>query len=129
MRAFLLPASIPLVALLLASGAAAGDASPTSAQQSIARGRTLFQLHCTACHGRDGKAQIDLIANATNLTEPGAYKFGTDDAAILRTITTGSGNMPAFEGRIAEGDRQHLVSFIKSLWVPKRSAVDAQEGK
>jgi mono/diheme cytochrome c family protein len=87
---------------------------------SIAVGRTVFERHCTLCHGRDGKAHIAVIARATDLTSPELYYHGTDDAAIFNSITNGAGNsMPAFKEQISEEDRHHLVDFIKSLWAAK----------
>src|SRR5580692_12444944 len=44
---------------------------------SIARGKILYTRACTECHGADGKSLVDVIANATDLTDPKAWKSGT----------------------------------------------------
>jgi mono/diheme cytochrome c family protein len=86
--------------------------------RSIAAGRTLFANYCTGCHGTDGKAMIDVIADATNLTEPRLWKSGTSEGEIFRSIRDGAGiNMPPFRKQIRkEEDLWHLVNFIRSLW-------------
>lgn len=85
---------------------------------SLAQGRTLFTHHCTGCHGNDGKAMIDVIADATNLTEPKLWKSGTSDGEIFHSIRDGAGlNMPPYKNQIRkEEDLWHLVNFIRSLW-------------
>jgi mono/diheme cytochrome c family protein len=85
---------------------------------SIARGRTLFLHDCTGCHGTDGKSQIDVIADATDLTEPKLWKSGTTEGEIFRSIRDGAGvSMPPFKNQIRkEEDLWHLVNFIRSLW-------------
>lgn len=86
-------------------------------KESIARGRTLFQHDCTGCHGHDGKAEVDVIADATNLTEPKLWKSGTSEGEIFRSIRDGAGlNMPPYKTQIKEEDLWHLVNYIRSLW-------------
>ena len=87
-------------------------------KSSITRGRTLFMQYCTGCHGNDGKAKIDVIADATDLTEPKLWKSGTSEGEIFRSIRDGAGlNMPPYKNQIRkEEDLWHLVNFIRSLW-------------
>jgi mono/diheme cytochrome c family protein len=85
---------------------------------SIARGRILFIRDCTECHGNDGKSQVDVIANATDLTEPKLWTSGTTEGEVFRSIRDGAGEaMPPFADKIEkEDDMWHLVNFIRSLW-------------
>ncbi|HYL37522.1 MAG TPA: cytochrome c [Bryobacteraceae bacterium] len=87
-------------------------------RKSIGQGRTMFQRYCTNCHGPDGKAQVDVVANATDLTSPADFKSGTTDGEIFRSIRDGAGeSMPPFKTQIAEEtDLWNLVNFIRSLW-------------
>ncbi len=87
-------------------------------KKSIAEGRTTFQRNCTACHGRDGKAQVDVVANATDLTSPSDFKSGTTDGEIFHSIRDGAGeSMPPFQAQITdETELWNLVNFIRSLW-------------
>ena len=87
-------------------------------KQSISTGHTTFLQYCTGCHGPDGKATVDVIANATDLTNPKDYRDGTSDGEIFRSIRDGqSASMPAFKTQLP-GDRDmwNLVNFIHSLW-------------
>jgi mono/diheme cytochrome c family protein len=86
---------------------------------SIKRGRLLFATSgCISCHGSDGKALIEVVANATDLTNPKMWKNGTEEGQIFRSIRDGAGvAMPAFKGQIAqEQDVWNIVNFIHSLW-------------
>ena len=96
-------------------------AVPTS-PESISKGRALFLANCTACHGNDGKSQVDVVSNATDLTEPTLYHSGTTDADIERSIRDGIGGvMPAW-GSVFKNEESigHLKNFIKSLWPAKK---------
>jgi mono/diheme cytochrome c family protein len=77
---------------------------------------------CISCHGKDGKAQIDVVANATNLTNPQMWKNGNEEGLIFRSIRDGAGeNMPAFKGQFTqEEDIWNLVNFVRSLWPADR---------
>lgn len=86
-------------------------------RKSISRGKALFARDCASCHGPDGKAQVDVIADATDLTSPKLYKSGTSEGEIYRSIRDGAGEtMPSFQAQIADEDLWHLVNFIRSLW-------------
>lgn len=87
-------------------------------KKSIAAGKTTFLNSCTACHGPDGKAQVDVVADATDLTNPKAYKSGASDGEIFRSIRDGAGEtMPPFATQLS-GDVEiwNLVNYIHSLW-------------
>jgi mono/diheme cytochrome c family protein len=87
-------------------------------KDSIIRGRTLFIRDCKECHGADGKSQVDVVANATDLTEPMLWANGTSEGEIFRSIRDGAGDaMPPFKAKIEnEKDIWHMVNFIRSLW-------------
>lgn len=87
-------------------------------KSSIARGRILFNNDCTGCHGNDGKAQVDVIADATDLTEQKVWKSGITEGEIFRSIRDGAGiSMPPYKNQIRKTeDLWHLVNFIRSLW-------------
>ena len=87
-------------------------------KESIARGRSVFARNCTACHGADGKSEVDVVANATDLTQPKMWRSGTAEGEIFRSIRDGAGDtMPPFKSQLQkEEDLWHLVNFIRSLW-------------
>jgi mono/diheme cytochrome c family protein len=91
--------------------------------KSIARGKLLYAtLGCADCHGADGKALIEIVANATDLTEPEVWKNGTEPGLVFRSIRDGAGlAMPPFKTQVtAPDDLWHLVNFIRSLWPEER---------
>ncbi len=99
-------------------------------KSSIDRGRTLYANECTACHGPDGKAEVDVVADATNLTDPKLWKSGVSEGEIFRSIRDGAGlTMPPYQTLIRkEEDLWHLVNFIRSLWPePQRPKLQAEK--
>lgn len=99
-------------------------------KSSIARGRVLYTNDCTGCHGHDGKAQVDVIADATDLTDPKLWKSGVTEGEIFRSIRDGAGiSMPPYKNQIRKSeDLWHLVNFIRSLW-PEAQRPKLQEEK
>src|SRR5437016_5392577 len=135
--------SIPLFAKVTASSALQDKKESLSREEakklkspvpytkdSITRGRTLYARSCTPCHGADGKALVDVVADATNLTDPSLWKSGTTEGEIFRSIRDGAGEtMPPFKTQIQkEEDIWHLVNFIRSLW-PEAMRPKMEEGK
>ena len=87
-------------------------------RKSIGRGRAIFVRYCAECHDRDAKALSQIIADATNLTEPGLYRSGTTPGEMFVAIRDGAGlEMPPFSFDIRrEEDMWHMVNFLRSLW-------------
>ncbi len=112
--------------LVLATAAGAEDSAESKnpknpipyTKKSIAQGRSTYARFCVGCHGGDGKAMVDVVADATDLTAPKTWKSGTTDPEMFVSIRDGrNASMPAFKTQIKkEEDLWHLVSFIHSLW-------------
>jgi mono/diheme cytochrome c family protein len=103
----------------LSAGAAKKLKNPVPfTKKSISQGKDTFLRNCVGCHGDNGKALIDVVADATDLTDPKAFRDGTTDGEIFRSIRDGAGaSMPSFKSQIEkEDDLWHLVNFIHSLW-------------
>lgn len=110
-------ASAP-ASLTLEQAAALGNPVPFNSA-SIAAGKTLYLLNnCAACHGADGKALLDIVAeNATDLTDPRFWNNGTAPGQIFRSLRDGSGpKMPAFGSKLKDEELWRLVNFIQNLW-------------
>lgn len=132
----------PMVAARASSDAPDDEAAPSTekvdfkslkspvpyTKKSIARGRMLYVRHCTECHGPDGKALMDVIADATDLTSPKMWLSGTTEGENFRSIRDGAGvSMPPFSFHIKrEEDMWHLVNYVQSLW-PKSDQPQLQE--
>ena len=110
--------------LLLSAATAAQASNPVASnpvaydKASIARGAELYQQFCTECHGKDGRAQMDVISDATDLTYPEDYYNGNTPQDIFRSIKEGAGvGMPPWAMQIKDdNDIWNLVNFIRSLW-------------
>lgn len=99
---------------------------------SIKRGRSMFVRVCAECHGPDGKSQIDVIADATDLTSPKMYRSGITEGEVFRSIKDGAGvSMPPFKMMLKrEEDMWHMVNFIRSLWpVAKRPQLQEEKSE
>jgi len=98
-------------------------------KKSIAQGRSVYMRNCTGCHGADGKATVDVVADATDLTSPKFWKNGTTEGEIFRSIREGQGSsMPTFKAQLKEDEMWHLVNYIRSLW-PEPTRPPIQEEK
>ena len=85
-------------------------------QESIARGKELFQTHCVVCHGPegrgDGPAAAGLNPEPPNLVKMASHHTGGD---IAWKIENGRGAMPAWRGKLKEKEIWNLTNFIQSL--------------
>ena len=95
---------------------------------SIARGKTLYTRECTECHGADGKSLVDVVANATDLTDPKAWRSGVSEGEVFRSIRDGAGEaMPPFSAEIPkEKELWDLTNYLRSLW-PESARPKLQE--
>ena len=102
-------------ALLVASQ---GQAQPPADEAAVARGALSYRQYCTECHGKDGRAQLDVISDATDLTYPADYYNGHSDEDIYNSIANGAGvAMPAWRSVVGSDEAVwDLVYFVKSLW-------------
>ena len=83
---------------------------------SIERGKELYQKHCTACHGPEGRGDGPLAAKLnprpSNLVQTAGHH---PDGDIAWKIEIGRGPMPAWKGVLSKDDIWHLTNFIQSL--------------
>lgn len=95
-------------------------------QATLVRGRTVFLVHCAACHGRAGDGTgvsgRGLVPPPRNLTL-GLYKFASvpagelpTDADLLRTLTEGLHGTAMLPWKdLGEGDLAAVVAYVKLL--------------
>jgi mono/diheme cytochrome c family protein len=113
MLVFIVQTSMPLAA------------NPVPADEaSIGRGAQSFQQYCTECHGRDGRAQMDVISDATDLTDPELYYNGTAEQDIYNSIAQGAGvGMPPWQQQLKSDEAiWDLVNFIRNWWTEEQRA-------
>jgi cytochrome c6 len=97
--------------LLLAAAALIFAAVPAHAQN----GGALFKAKCAPCHGPDGKGDTSMgkMLKVRDLSSAEVQK--QTNAELTTIIEDGKGKMPAYKGKLSNGDIKELVSFIRSL--------------
>src|SRR5215813_6314696 len=111
---------------LLAAVPAIAQTNPFDTAEGVQQGASLFQTHCTYCHGGRGQG-----GRGPDLTT-GEYKHGGSDANLYATIRNGveGTEMPAV--RAADEEVWKMVAFVKTLVAatPREKAPgDAAAGK
>lgn len=77
------------------------------------RGKQVFVDNCAACHGEQGKGNLEL--GAPNLTDS-IWLYGGDAKTIAAQITKPRhGVMPAWEGRLTDAQIKMLAVYVHSL--------------
>jgi mono/diheme cytochrome c family protein len=81
-----------------------------------ARGKALFAIHCTACHGAEARGDGPVSARfpqAPNLRHVSICK--RSDGFLYGTLTAGGKAMPAMREGISSRDRWALVALVRAL--------------
>ncbi|MBI5211765.1 MAG: c-type cytochrome [Nitrospirae bacterium] len=81
-------------------------------EDSIVKGKGLFEKRCVSCHGESSKGN-----EKTDLTD-GLLIHGNTDGEIFHVITDGTKGpapMKGFKKELTKEMRWHLVNYIKSL--------------
>jgi cytochrome c oxidase cbb3-type subunit 3 len=81
--------------------------------EAAARGKAIFAEQCTACHGEEGKGNMEL--GAPNLTDRIWLYGGTRDAILQTVRNSRAGVMPAWEGRLSPETLKQLTVYVHSL--------------
>ena len=100
--------------------------APRPSRENTARGRDLFvRSGCAACHGPQGNAPAWRPAREdpggpsrpTPLTEPWAFRGGSDRESVARRILTGIDGsvMPPLAGRLAPQEAWAIASHVTTL--------------
>jgi cytochrome c6 len=84
-------------------------ASQVSAGDPL-RGATLYQQHCTACHGATGRP---VLPTAPDFTRPGPLL--KPDLTLLAAVRSGRGAMPAYQGQLRDRDILDIVAHLRTL--------------
>ena len=97
-------------------------------ESGIKNGERLYaRLECASCHGTDGTG-TDAIATefedewgnpsiAANLTEPWAFRGGSEVKDIYLRLRTGIGGtpMPSYKGTVSDKDLYDVAQYVASL--------------
>ncbi len=90
-------------------------------EESIARGKQLFGIHCATCHGAEGKGNGTVAAFFTqkkpaDLTSPAIQ--AKSDGDVFLTISNGFGFMPALNENFTVRERWDIVNYFRTLAAP-----------
>jgi mono/diheme cytochrome c family protein len=75
-----------------------------------------WQTHCSVCHGDNGKGQTEegKKKKARDLTNA-KWQDSVEDARIVKSITKGHDEMPAFGKKLTEPEIKALAAEVRSL--------------
>jgi mono/diheme cytochrome c family protein len=110
------PTSIPTLAPVTEPAKLPGaDATPSfiilsypARLPSSALGQSLYQSHCTNCHGEDGKGVVPGARNFNDLD----YMRGESPASFYTAVTEGRGDMPSFQDILSSDERWDVVFYM-----------------
>jgi len=112
----LMVSTVGFVGGLLLWTAVQGQAETTARSVDVARGKILFVKYCTGCHGPEGEGSGYRFVRGpdpANLTLPSTGK--KSDADLLKTIHDGKPNMPPWDIRFSEEERQDVLAYVRTL--------------
>jgi mono/diheme cytochrome c family protein/Cu/Ag efflux protein CusF len=94
--------------------------SPIAANEAnLARGQTLFNQKCAACHGENGRAQTEFAAAMPTRPEDftGEKVVALTDGEVYSVISDGvkPSGMPAFKGRISDDALWQIALYARRL--------------
>jgi mono/diheme cytochrome c family protein len=88
-----------------------------SSPESLARGETMYEIHCLLCHGDQGRGDglvgLKFLVAPMDLTMD--YVQLQPDGQIYYTISHGSIAMPFYRDSMDEADRWHVVNYVKEV--------------
>ena len=94
------------------SPAAPAPAAPTD---PLAAAKTNYAKHCESCHGPEGTGGLvkveDKQIKVASLKSPGVTRH--TDEQLVKAITAGEEEMPAFKDKLTQAEIQDLVKFIR----------------
>ena len=75
----------------------------------------IYKSKCATCHGPDGAGQTAAGKSMKVRDLRSADVQKQTDAELEKVISDGKGKMPAYKGKVTEGDIDNLVKWIRSI--------------
>ena len=79
-------------------------------QSELAQGKEIYTAQCIQCHGESGVGQ----SGAADWSDPTVLAQRSAQE-LFDTLSSGTGNMPAFAGSLSEADRWAVTAYVRSL--------------
>lgn len=95
-------------------------------ENSVARGKKLYQSQCAMCHGQDanGKGEVveEMKINPPDFTKPETLKDRTD-GELFAILGAGSETMPGQGTRMRDKQKWDLINYLRAVGgkVPAKS--------
>ncbi len=96
-------ATLAAVSLIAATSAFAAD------------GAALFKSKCAMCHGADARGETSVGKSLKLRDFSSADVQKQTDAELKKIIEDGRGKMPPYKAKLAAGEADALVAFIRTL--------------
>ena len=127
-------ATAAALALAIAIAMSAHAPTANAASPSTAAGANVFGDNCTGCHGANGAGQPGLFPSlAANPYVSGdakrvihTVKYGLTGKIVAKGVKY-DGVMPAWRGTLTDAQIADVVSYIRTAWGNKGSAVTAAQ--
>lgn len=93
---------------------------PTT-EESLARGKEIYTIHCTPCHGDSGDGQGSAVVGSEMRLPPPPISFVNPQAGYLtagrmfHTITHGRNSMGSYASQVSPTDRWKVIQYIYTL--------------
>lgn len=119
---------------LVASAFMAHDPTPNAALAASVDGKAVYGSNCASCHQADGKG----LANTFPPLAKNPHVTG-DPKAVIHTLLAGKagkltvagktydGAMPAWKGQLSNAEIAAVITYIRSSWGNKASAVTEKQ--
>ena len=89
-------------------------------EQTIARGKQIFNIKCARCHGVDGSGngteqKVEYALRNVLLIPTGPDSPPLTDGELYWKLTHGVGRMPAFAGILNDTERWTIVNYLRTF--------------
>ena len=112
--------------ILIWTFATVASAQPAAPAKDADLGKKVFAAKCVTCHAKDGKGSSVMAkmfkADPKSLDLTGDLNQKKTDAELTKVINDGNGKMPAFKGKLKDGEIAGSVAYIRSLAAPTQKA-------
>lgn len=89
-----------------------------ASEENLAEGKRVYEINCTPCHGKDGKAD-GTIVNDNKYPPPPSYDSdrikGTSDGKMYYSITMGKNLMGSYASALTPTERWQVIHYIRKL--------------
>ena len=80
-----------------------------------ASGADTYKAKCQMCHGADGLGATPAGKSMKAIPFNDPQILSKSDADLIAATTNGKGKMPAYKGKLSDGDIKAVVAYIHTL--------------